>query len=73
MKNTRKIKDLLFDLDWMFGTAVFDRELLYVKEDEEGKIAQITVEEDYQRITIRLYPLFFTKDLVEQRKDNRNT
>ena len=68
MKNEKKIMELLAQLDWLFGTAVMDRELLNIKEDEDHKMAEVTYEENYQRIIIRLYPCFHAKSLQEQRK-----
>lgn len=64
----RKIVDLLTDFDWMFGTSVMDRKLVYMEDDEDGKVAEVTIHEEYQQITIRVYPCFFNHSLKEQRK-----
>jgi hypothetical protein len=68
MNKTKKIVDLLDELQWLFHLNNFDRQIVLVKEDENNKGVQITFEEEYQRITLDIYPCFFKETPEEQRK-----
>ena len=68
MKKTKKIVDLLDELQWLFHLNNYDRQLNLEHKDEDNKGAQITFEEEYQRITLDIYPCFFKETPEEQRK-----
>lgn len=58
----------LESIEWMFGVQNYEKKVVTLKEDEDEKAAEITFDEPYQTIQIRLYPIFFTKDRQFQRK-----
>lgn len=64
----KEIQDFLGVFQYMFGIQNFDHEIIKEKEDYNDRMAFVTTEHDYQRVTIRIYPLFFTKTKKEQRK-----
>lgn len=62
IKNKAKLQALLCDMEYLFGLQNYDRTISY--EDTEAKesgeyAASIIVEEDYQRIHIKIYPCFW--------------
>lgn len=63
-KHTR---DLVKKLTRLFALENYDRSFQYPKEDYEGTAASVHIEEDYQRVCIKLYPVFF-KDSAENQK-----
>jgi len=69
MANQRenKIQQLLNKLDWMFNLHHFEKEIVFEANDN-GNLADISYEENYQRLTLRIYPCFFKQSEVEQRK-----
>lgn len=68
-QNKKKLMDLVFGLAPMFSVNMLDIEYRWMKEDDNKDLcADITYDEPYQRITIRVYPVFFSLDLREQRK-----
>jgi hypothetical protein len=67
-KEEKALQELLDSFDWFFGVKRLEREIVYKKEDEGMKSAEIKYEEDYQRITLYLYPCFWEGDLKERRK-----
>ena len=68
MVKNKKIIDLVNGLQWLFNVNGFEREIIFEKENEKGKGAEIIYEENYQRLTIKIYPLFFEESLDFQRK-----
>jgi hypothetical protein len=70
--NTKRITDLLGELDWLFGTHNFERDLIVKTEDDinDGKKchAEIFFDEKYQTIEVTIYPCFFKETLEKQRK-----
>lgn len=68
MKNIKKIQKFLDELQWMFAIQNFERYIETPDKDYEDYSATINYEEDYQRITIKLYPMFFKETLEAQRK-----
>lgn len=67
-KDTSKVCKFLDDIDWLFAIQNFDRNIVLKEKDEDNKCAEITFEEDYQRITVNIYPTFFKQTDKEQRK-----
>ena len=67
-KVKKKISKFLNDIAWFFQINNFDKVITYKKEDKDGLAAEFTFEEDYQRITLWIYPIFSTHPLKEQVK-----
>lgn len=67
-KYDKKIIELLEKFDWMFQTTYHDKKISIMKEDEDGKMAEIVYVQEYQQIEVRVYPLFFKHSKGEQRK-----
>jgi hypothetical protein len=65
--NKKKIQELLYVLGYLFQIQNFEKQIVY-KEKDNGNIAEMKYEEDYQRITLYIYPTFFTQEPTEQRK-----
>lgn len=55
-------------LDWFFGLKGYERNLIFCEKDESSISASITTEENYQRITLKIYPCFFEETLEAQRE-----
>ncbi len=77
MKKTKRIKDFLNEIDWLFNLNNFDKVITLAKEDEIEKTysnteikvtCKICYDDIYQRIEIVVYPYFFRHDLPEQRR-----
>ncbi len=66
-KTPRRVHDLLDQLQWLFGFNNFDRSIILEPKDGNNLAAEIAIEEDYQRVTIHLYPTFFEHSLNDQR------
>lgn len=66
-RENKKISDFLKDMQYMFGLQNYDRSFVYEKQDYKERAAQVEVYEDYQRIKIYIYPVFFKHTLEEQR------
>lgn len=64
-----RIKKLVEALDSMFDLSSWDVKIEILKEDSNNVTASIECEEDYQRLTIKLYPFFFRQSLRTQRAD----
>lgn len=67
-KEEKALQELLDSFDWFFGVKRLERGIVYKKEDEGMKSAEIKYEEDYQRITLYFYPCFWEGSLKERRK-----
>lgn len=67
-KARKRIRVFLEGMDWLFQIQNLTKRILWEKEDEEGKCAEVIYREDYQSIDIKIYPCFFEEDLVGQRK-----
>jgi len=67
-KEEKQLQELLDSFDWFFGVKRMDRGLVYKERDEGGKSAEIRYEEDYQRITLYIYPCFWEGSRKERRK-----
>lgn len=61
-----KFVDILSD---MFDVGTYDLRVTLLREESEaGTACEVNVEQDYHRINIRIFPLFFTKPRTEQRE-----
>jgi hypothetical protein len=67
-KTIKKVREFLDDIDWLFSISNFDREIKIKEQDDGDIIAEFHYEEDYQRLTLTLYPRFFKDPPTEQRK-----
>lgn len=61
-----RIWELTYELEQLFGLQNWDRLYGRSSVDEEGKAAEILVNEKYQRVTITLYPAFFRESIRQQ-------
>lgn len=64
----RRITNFLSDIDWLFGYNNCERVVMYPKEGKEHIACEVETDNEYQRITLRIYPTFFEHDLHDQRK-----
>lgn len=67
-KIRKKVITLLETLRYTFGFQNYEWCVQWMKEDNENDTADIQIEEDYQRITIRIYPCFMDLPVNDQRK-----
>lgn len=65
--NTKKIEQLLDQLQYVFQVQNYDKEIVILSKDNDA-MAEILFDEEYQRITIYIYPIFFKHKESEQRK-----
>lgn len=72
MKITKKLNDLLNQFDWFFSIKNYDRELFIKEKDEEREngtlLAEISFDDEYQKIDLSIYPIFFKYKPKKQRK-----
>ncbi|MFA6295517.1 MAG: hypothetical protein WC666_03805 [Candidatus Paceibacterota bacterium] len=66
-KEQERIEKLLNNLGFMFNVHNFEKEIIHEQVDN-GSLADISYEENYQRLTLRVYPCFFKQTIDEQRK-----
>jgi len=66
--NKQRVINFLTDIEWLFGIQNFDRKLTFKNEDDGGKEAEVNFDEEYQRITVKIYPCFWGESLADQRK-----
>lgn len=66
-KTKKKIDEFLESLEFFTSTQNYDKGIVYKKEDDSGKLAEISVEKNYQRVTLSIYPAFFRESPDEQR------
>jgi len=66
--NKGRILKFIDSFQWLFGVQNYSRTIVFEKEDYDDITAEITFNEKYQRIKIKLYPCFFKEPLEEQRK-----
>ena len=68
LKTKRKIIQFLNEIDWLFGTNGFERDIVYKEHDEGERCAEINYDEPYQSIVLSIYPCFFEEKPEDQRK-----
>ena len=66
-KTKARIFALMTELDWLFDYKNYDRGVVFEKQDEKHLAAKVVEDREYQRITIHIYPSFFTESLENQR------
>lgn len=64
----KRLIDLLEGLQWMFGVQNYERSITYKESDADNYLATVKQEEDYQRISIEIYPAFWKESREDQRK-----
>lgn len=62
------IHSFVDDMSYLFGVRHYELGLVKAKRDKDKVVAEIEHEEDYQRITITIYPTFWEQSQEEQRK-----
>lgn len=62
----RRIRNLISQLGWIFQIQNHDRDIVWGDKQKEGCAASISVDDDYQRVCIYIYPSFYTHDLEDQ-------
>lgn len=67
-QQTQRIQNFLNEIDWLFQTNNFDKEIILKRQDEDKKAAEIIYDDVYQTITINIFPCFFNCSLTCQRK-----
>lgn len=68
-RNTKKkIMEFMSDMQWLFECGNFDRIIVYPEKDKDHLMAEMSMEEDYQRIKLTIYPTFFKEREEDQRK-----
>jgi hypothetical protein len=66
--NLSRVKKLLTEFDWLFGTQNYERKIILKKEDSDGVSMEFTFDDKYQWIDLTIYPTFFRHTLEQQRK-----
>jgi hypothetical protein len=64
----KRIRVFFEGMDWLFQIQNLNKKIEWMKEDDGEKCAEVIYNEDYQRITIKIYPCFFEEELEDQRK-----
>lgn len=69
-KDKAKVRKFCNDLMWFFGIQGYEKNLVFKEKSaaNENAAADVSVAEDYQRITINIYPTFWNCDEKEQRQ-----
>lgn len=71
-KNLKRVRKFVEDLRFMFDVSMYEINIFSKNEDEEkgDQIIEATIEVDekYQTIHIDIYPIFFKRNLENQRK-----
>jgi len=67
-KQISRVVKFYEEIEWLFGLGHFERTIIEKEIDRDNIVATVEYDEKYQRIFVDLYPLFFTKDPIEQRK-----
>jgi len=71
-RQKQKIYDFLKIIDCVFGVNNYSKKINFAEKDldceEKGVTADIITNHKYRRITLTLYPLFWTQNKKEQRK-----
>ena len=64
----KRIRKFFEGMDWLFQIQNLSKKIEWMKEEEDGKCAEVIYREDYQTITIKIYPCFFQEHPEDQRK-----
>lgn len=69
-RDSRRLRTLIEQFDYFFGTNIYKRTLNFQekkKADSPDCAADIHIDRTYQRMTICIYPVFWTLEREEQR------
>lgn len=64
----KRVNDFFTDMEWMFDYQNWDRSVVFKEKDDNELAAQVRQEDEYRRITVDIYPCFFTHSPKEQRE-----
>lgn len=67
-KESKRVQDFLESIDWFFALNNFDREIVIKEQDTDNIAAEFSFREEYQSVTVKIYPCFWTHSLADQRK-----
>lgn len=67
-KVKKAVKKFIESMVWMFDYQNFDRTILFREKDEDNLAAGVTIDKEYQRVTIFIYPCFFDNTIDSQRQ-----
>lgn len=69
-RNKTRIQNFLNAIDWLFQVNNFEKEIIFKEKDDPDReiAAQILFREDYQDITVYIYPCFLKEPKDKQRK-----
>ncbi len=67
-KQKRKIREFFITLQDLFQVGNLENSIKWMAENDGNVAAEITFEEKYQRISIKIFPMFLELPQIEQRK-----
>lgn len=62
-----RVELFLGELEFAFDYQNWDRRVVYEKEDKDNCAAEVNTELAYRRLTVRIYPAYFTHSPRDQR------
>ncbi len=68
LKQKKRVDDLLEQFDWFFGVQNYDRAIIYKEEADGEACCAIERSEDYHRLTLKIYPIFWEEKIEDQRQ-----
>lgn len=68
VKTKQRIREFFEDIRWLFQINNFQSCIEYPTEDSDDMAAEIVFRENYQTLTLKIYPCFFEERPEEQRK-----
>jgi hypothetical protein len=63
-----KVRDFLDDIQCAFECQNFERSIKFEDSDQDNNMCDVRYQEDYQRFSITIYPVFKTYPPEDQRK-----
>lgn len=64
----KRVENFLSDIDGLFSVQNFEKTIVIKENNSDNLLCEISYEEDYQRITVYIYPIFFNEKPKNQRK-----
>lgn len=64
-----KVREFVYEVDWFFDCPYWDRQLVWAHDphpQDENCNAEVTINEKYQEVSIKIYPRFFKLTLKSQ-------
>lgn len=64
-----KVREFVFEVDWFFDCAYWRRDLVWAGEEHPvvpDCNAEVTIDEKYQSVSIKIFPKFFKMNLKDQ-------